>query len=1052
MFDFTKKERGAVAVFLILILVPMITCASIFVEAARVKLAQPVVASAGELAINTVLTEYDYDLNDYYGMLASAQNVDDVITAAQTYFKACLVSQGVDTTFAEKYENIIAGMFNGDASISDFLDISVVESEDNFIKPATNGALNNAALIKAQVINFMKFRSPINAASSLLESFKKLGKEVESIPDQTECLDNQQEFYDTEEALLEVANEAYELIKEYVDLKISKTYVDNMKISVGKYQDVYYRVHKKLVYDLAGTDGLPSFQKKTINYNQTVTTYSANKKPSFNNTKQLLTNVVDAMASYITAKKSLKTISEGFTHNSESATYKTRYYVNIMKELAANKQYDNYVTKANDLSKKVAKLKNAYENLGVEGSGSNWNVTVSVKDGVNTSGEKHIRDHYEALILQFESIVNDDFLNTKSFYHAFSNRMDGISNDISKAPSKVPAKASDMPDGGIKRSDANTQITTVYDDINGYYDRVSVGYDLVDDSVKKLNSLKNLITDYRSDYSKWKNSANKESLDGSGVGEASRSDIEKRERNPEVMNNITEEKVQALINRLNNIKSALGEVKRVLDGFKYNGKNIREIEDLSDFEKYSGVKAENISTLKSEISNYVDTTFSFESVSSTLNITNNNNPDIDNVNPPPIYIWMKGFFAEKKIQTKYDYSKKDAKAKYKDLKGTKDKGMNDKETSESKVSKEELHKAPNLPSKSPSTDALSTEKSSDMTKLSEFITDLFGDFSGTITKAGTTLRDNLYSLDYIMSMFSYDTYESEGMLELWVEKNPDKKIELGTDFKTSTKEQWSNTDLTFKNNKSLTNHMINESTCYSFGNEVEYILYGDKNADNKASIYGTIYMIRLALNVGPVFSVFFNHPTVNSLAISISAATCGVVPEALIKFAICLGLAVAESAVDLSYIKKGIGIKLIKSTKPVSELFMSFEGEGEMKSDGSSSGATGIEAPMYLQYSDYVSMLLFMSLLNSEKADAMYLRMADVVQSNVGKLTKNKDNYMLSRANVYYTINADIKVNPLLFEAPLIDNSIREINNGTTYGSLEASKWNTFSYSATRGY
>ena len=1049
MFDLTKKERGAVAVFLVIVLVPMITCAAIFVEAARVKLAQPVVSSAGELAINTVLTNYDYDLNDYYGMLASAQDMEDVISAAQTYFKACLVSQGVDTTFAKKYDNLIAGMFTGDSSIADFLDISVVESKDNFITPTAGGALNNAALIKTQIVDFMKFRSPINASASLLSMFTDIGKEVDSIPDQTDCLDKQQEFYDIEEELLDIAYKAYEKIVEYNDLKITKTYIDNMTKNIGKYRDEYFCIHKKLVYDLAGTENLTKFTKKNITYNPTVSTYSEKKKPSFNNTKQLLVNVAKSMKTYLDAKKALKNLDNAITYNS-STTYSTRYYVNVMKELKKNKQYDNYVNAANTLSKNVAKLKNAYKFLRDEEEGDNWNISLAYREGVNTSGEKNISEHYDSLISQFNSIVTNDFKSSKSNYNALSNRLSNIYKNISNASSNVPAKPSDTPAGGINRGPANTAVVSIYNEINDYYDKIEEGYKKVDDAVGKLKSLKKKIPGYRSSYTLWKDAANKDSLDGSGVGDASRKDIESREKNPEVMNNITEQKVQELIDRLNNIKSALGDLKSGMDGIKYNGKKIKDIKNLSDFEKKSGVKAENISTLKSEINNYVNSTFSFESKASTLNITNNNNPDIVNVNPPAIFKWMKTFFAEQKVNTKYNYSKKQAKQKNKDMKALKEDGMSTDETSVNTTSDKELSKAPNLPSGSPATDALNTEKSSDLSKLTKFITNLFGDFSGTISKAGTTLRDNLYTLDYIMSMFSYDTYESEGLLELWREKNPNADITLNTDFKSSVKEQWKNTDPTFKNNKSLTNHIINSTTCYSYGNEVEYILYGGTNASNKSTAYGTIYMIRLALNVGPVFAEFFNgNSAVDALATSISAATCGVIPIPIVKFAICLGLAVAESAVDLSYIKKGIGVRLIKDQD---HLFVSFEGEGTVNKGSTATGASGVGAPTYLQYSDYLSILMFMSLLSSDKADAIYLRTADVIQSNIAKMTKRENDYMLSKANVYYTITADIKVNPLLFEAPLIDNSISDLKSSNTYKSFEASKWNTFSYSATRGY
>jgi hypothetical protein len=51
-------------------------------------------------------------------------------------------------------------------------------------------------------------------------------------------------------------------------------------------------------------------------------------------------------------------------------------------------------------------------------------------------------------------------------------------------------------------------------------------------------------------------------------------------------------------------------------------------------------------------------------------------------------------------------------------------------------------------------------------------------------------------------MFSHDTFENEGMLDLWVEDHPKTAITLTTDFKTGYKDTWKSKDLTFKDNKS----------------------------------------------------------------------------------------------------------------------------------------------------------------------------------------------------------------------------------------------------------
>ena len=87
IMNFFIKTKGSVSIFLIIILVPMIAITTIFIDASRIKLAQGLADSAADLTINTVLTQYDTDLSDYYGLMASCQSMDDFYTVAEGYFR-----------------------------------------------------------------------------------------------------------------------------------------------------------------------------------------------------------------------------------------------------------------------------------------------------------------------------------------------------------------------------------------------------------------------------------------------------------------------------------------------------------------------------------------------------------------------------------------------------------------------------------------------------------------------------------------------------------------------------------------------------------------------------------------------------------------------------------------------------------------------------------------------------------------------------------------------------------------------------------------------------
>lgn len=70
MIKFFSKTKGVVSVFLVIILVPMMVISALFVDASRVQLAGSVATSAGDLALNTALTDYDSLLKYYWSSCA----------------------------------------------------------------------------------------------------------------------------------------------------------------------------------------------------------------------------------------------------------------------------------------------------------------------------------------------------------------------------------------------------------------------------------------------------------------------------------------------------------------------------------------------------------------------------------------------------------------------------------------------------------------------------------------------------------------------------------------------------------------------------------------------------------------------------------------------------------------------------------------------------------------------------------------------------------------------------------------------------------------------
>ena len=84
--------------------------------------------------------------------------------------------------------------------------------------------------------------------------------------------------------------------------------------------------------------------------------------------------------------------------------------------------------------------------------------------------------------------------------------------------------------------------------------------------------------------------------------------------------------------------------------------------------------------------------------------------------------------------------------------------------------------------------------SKDISKVSSEVSGLFDGFSQKVSQAAVNMRDDLYTMSYIMNMFSYDTYEQEAKDHLC---NGDVEMSNYQSKYAEVDEQWKNTDVKF---------------------------------------------------------------------------------------------------------------------------------------------------------------------------------------------------------------------------------------------------------------
>lgn len=1011
------NSKGAISIFLVIVLVPTMVCSSLFVDASRVKSSQSLVAAAGDLTLNTVLSQYDVDLNEFYGLMASAQDMDDVLAAAEDYFTSCIKSQDIDTTNAAKWANSIKNVFLEDGDVSDLLGIDLTPESNASVTPTADGSLTNPALVKTQVVEFMKYRSPINSVEALYDKFKNSSNELENTTKTSDLVDKKQDYYEAQGDVADKAYSVYKKIIEYDKLGITADDLNAMKTFINSLEGNYKNCHIKMVKDLYNTQGLSNIEIKSCV--TLPTQYSHQKKydnASANTIGGLIDKLMRAYDQFMNAKNSFDQNIKSWP-TSGNSYYDIQYWVHCCKN-------QTYFT---NVYNKEINLKNAYINLvdaidHAEDGALNENYTStynsSYLSGVSKGTQKSIQSWWDLLKSSTKNAV-DSVTAQGSKYNTSVSKITHITNLGDR----------------ISVSGTDTKLADMYNTLNDYYTRYKKAFDLLSEIVKGLGELKNLVIEADKKFASWESKADEYYSDI----ELAKSDKQEIKEVKETYNKLNETDIQNYIDHINNVKSAIGTVKDGARNVKYNGQSIidKTINGYSAFKKNSNVLESEIPLYEGDLNNYANSSFSFSMVGvdiASLNFTTNNDPKIAD-RKYVVYDWMiKQGFNEPKDEEKeneYKDKKKEAKKQADDA---------DSDILTDVSSKNDISKLSGLPSGT-SANLDAGKITTKIKEVSNFVSKLFSNFGSTMSQTGVNVRDDLFTVDYITSMLTWQTFEYEAKYNM-LDKNQQKDItfENASSFYSTKNNEWNNMDVTQKYNKTLTNKLRNsESTNWSYCNEVEYIMYGKSIDKSKSALNGSIYMIRFALDIPAIFSTFYDDEGLKAFATAVNLATHGIVPAGLVKVIICLGLTALESAEDLKTLRCGIPVIFIKTNDK--DLFCRnwwFDtGDHNPKETDKTSAVT-------FSYSDYMKLLLFLKLLGSEQYN-IYGRLSDVIQTNMSKCVLKDDSYSLSKSQVYYTITANAKVKPLMLDTSYVKSFMGDAPN-------RMDNWNTISYSTTRGY
>ena len=897
----------------------------------------------------------------------------------------------------------------------DLLQMSLAD-EGNVVTEVDGANLQNAALVKAEITDFMKYRAPINIMTGIVDKFTNVKSDIKDAESDTELVDKKNDFYEKEGEVVDKAHDIY-IKREKYKTTITKTTIDDMKAALPEYKTKYQEMHEEMFKNLYNSKNTNTFVLDDIyDYSHyTPTTYSDSKKSTERDIKNAVNDLSDAYDDFITATNNMDKVS-WLTYTS-GTTYQLQYWVQTMK-LIGNSSDKNVFSKfakaSNTMIECYQELKNALDYTEVED-------LSAIKYSMANKDENYTLQNY----------VDDVKKNVESGYNSYAKNYDYTYYTVGKQL----ASASSTNAEKIKSGGVDTKVANIYAEINGFYTAVTDAKELAEDIASDSDDLITLVGEYEVALDNWRNTAEASTTD---LGSKDKEELKKV---GQILEEVSVENIEEFKTRYTNISSKLGEIETDINAYAYgpDGKAIKKIGGYGNLKEYSGIDEKNIVLDSNTLATNATNSFVF-SEPETLAINN-----IDSTNDPDVTQGVTDFddWMTSKFQKEVDEDALEGKkSKLEDIKKQGEDKANESYGDGETEGKDISEKV----GTSGATDDGSDKDTKAIKKANSSIKDLVQEFS---------LEENVeryYTLDYVMSMFTYDTYKREGLYNMvtdpdctdklgWSGNAPD--TIAGADSLLSTcGSKWDGKEeVDFTKNKSLTNKMMNTTNNYGYGSEVEYILYGNTNSKNKTSAYGRIYLIRYAMDTPVMFNAWWNKPLVTKPAQAISISTGGVIPEFLVRIAIIMAMTAVEAAEDVAHLKAGLPVKFVKSDD---DLYLSNGSVNEdtglvdtsKTEDNKNSVVEDING---FFYSDYLKLFLFAKLISDE--DGTYQRISDVVQCNMQ--TRNGD-FSMANAQVYYQLNATIEMPPLMMKLPINQSE-------DSWADLVNDKY-SFKCKATRGY
>lgn len=861
MQKFFKKARGSIAVFLAIVMLPVLTVAGLVVDGARIAAARTNLANASDLAMNAALSEYDKILYDVYGLFAMSESMEDLEKNVTRYFKNTLNNAGVladSDSYTREFINSVFSTFGGEQlEFGNVVDITPV----SFSLSAPPGSeIGNPAVLERQIVEYMKYRGPFNLGKGLLTKLGCIGETSQ----QSKVLEAKVDYDKQLGSVQEACEDAYNKIERYNSL-VRGDYTGDFKS------------------DFLGAEGKAGYldQLNSSNRGQ-LTGYIPEMARYYLAYQYEGRKVIEAMLDDRIRGEVDAYYSDCVYRDDPTPTAHTLDYIALqlssyvaVDERSSSSPYARntaFMTQCKELENKPRKTLTKSENF------EQQLETVRLYNGL--SDIANVKTVYSYLYMY-------DWYNP-----SISGKRDTLFNSVKEFLEKASDFCVSYRDEWKSKMVSNGKAAVSL--IQTQYKRAMEICNAIDEIIPLLRKIIPKGDDLKTTRDKWSTALN--NLSESDIKKSMQGDYENCAKD------INDTAIRALIGVFESNRPFFEAVKSALANVKLNGQALKDVNATVGEDAFIAYWHSKLSSVCSSYSSQNVKTIVGRYTDSGLNgyIRGESYAEVDgNGDHQEFYRFLKRSCP--KLGTGDNDAKKDAKA----LKATLIDAGNNK-TSEITTLPEKVDLDAALPSdvreaistlgsdestedefkpyekdngmsENNNKEAADTGKSN-MGKMSEMLKNL----GEIVNNAGERMRDNLYTEEYYTEMFScYTDYVNQNR----------------TDGKQVVA-------------KTLSGHEMKENPL--FGSEAEYILWGNddvnKNLNNtKAAIFG----IRFLLNSIYAFTNADTRTPALTTATAIAGWTGFGVP--IVQTVILLAWASAESICDVRALCKGDSVALYKT-------------------------------------------------------------------------------------------------------------------------------------------